>query len=240
MPLHEAAHGNIWGRTRRGRSGEQLVGRLCAIPLAATSFASHQTLHMPPPRLYERTRPRPRRMGGADASVPAGSDRDLPRSAPPVPARPAHPTSPALARRGRGSRRQGCPCRGQRCLRNRADSMVSGGRLLAVPCGNGPASPFSDRAVQSESGFLPAGQLWLNHGAAGCMLALLRSNASYRLSARGHDPIQQLVVRSARSVRCQGASNAATKPEFHTCGRDEPIASDHRARSGSRDGSGHS
>lgn len=46
MPLHEAAHGNIWGRTRRGRRGERLVGMLCAIPLATTSFTSHQTLHM--------------------------------------------------------------------------------------------------------------------------------------------------------------------------------------------------
>jgi beta-carotene hydroxylase len=46
MPLHEAAHGNLWGRTRRGRWAETLVGMLCAIPLASTSFASHQTLHM--------------------------------------------------------------------------------------------------------------------------------------------------------------------------------------------------
>lgn len=46
MPLHEAAHGNIWGHTRRARWGERLVGVLCSIPLATTSFASHQTLHM--------------------------------------------------------------------------------------------------------------------------------------------------------------------------------------------------
>lgn len=46
MPLHEAVHGNIWGRTRRGRWGERLVGMFCAVPLATTSFASHKMLHM--------------------------------------------------------------------------------------------------------------------------------------------------------------------------------------------------
>lgn len=46
MPLHEAAHGNVWGRTQRSRWGESLLGMLCAIPLATTSFASHRTLHM--------------------------------------------------------------------------------------------------------------------------------------------------------------------------------------------------
>jgi len=46
MPLHEAAHGNIWGQTRRGRWAQDLMGMLCAIPLASTSFGSHRILHM--------------------------------------------------------------------------------------------------------------------------------------------------------------------------------------------------
>ena len=46
MPLHEATHGNIWGAERRWRRGESLIGVLCAIPLASTSFASHRILHM--------------------------------------------------------------------------------------------------------------------------------------------------------------------------------------------------
>ena len=45
MPMHEAAHKNIWGRTARGRRLEEVIGMLCAIPLGF-SFAAHRPSHM--------------------------------------------------------------------------------------------------------------------------------------------------------------------------------------------------
>ncbi|MEI7623621.1 MAG: fatty acid desaturase [Actinomycetes bacterium] len=45
MPMHEAAHGNIWGNARRGRWVEDLIGMLCAIPLGF-SFKAHRPSHM--------------------------------------------------------------------------------------------------------------------------------------------------------------------------------------------------
>ena len=46
MPLHEAVHGNIWGSVGRYRWCEDLIGVLCAVPLASTSYASHRIMHM--------------------------------------------------------------------------------------------------------------------------------------------------------------------------------------------------
>lgn len=45
MPMHEAAHGNIWGRTRRGRWIEDAIGMACSIPLGF-SFTAHRPSHM--------------------------------------------------------------------------------------------------------------------------------------------------------------------------------------------------
>ncbi len=45
MPLHEAAHKNIWGRLSRGRRAEDLIGMVCAVP-AGFSFVAHRTSHM--------------------------------------------------------------------------------------------------------------------------------------------------------------------------------------------------
>lgn len=45
MPMHEAAHGNIWGRTTSGMWIEDLIGMLCAIPLGF-SYKAHRPSHM--------------------------------------------------------------------------------------------------------------------------------------------------------------------------------------------------
>jgi len=45
MPLHEAAHRNIWGRSDRGRRAEDLIGTLCSIP-TGINFAAHRVGHM--------------------------------------------------------------------------------------------------------------------------------------------------------------------------------------------------
>lgn len=45
MPMHEAAHKNIWGNERRVRWGEDLVGAACSIPLGFDYF-SHRSSHM--------------------------------------------------------------------------------------------------------------------------------------------------------------------------------------------------
>jgi len=45
MPLHEAAHRNIWGRTSRGRRLEDVIGTLCSIP-TGIEFFSHRAGHM--------------------------------------------------------------------------------------------------------------------------------------------------------------------------------------------------
>jgi len=45
MPMHEAAHGNIWGRTTSGKWIEDLIGMLCAIPLSF-SYKAHRPSHM--------------------------------------------------------------------------------------------------------------------------------------------------------------------------------------------------
>jgi beta-carotene hydroxylase len=45
MPLHEAAHGNIWGDGRTSRRGEELIGVLASIPVGF-SFAAHRSSHM--------------------------------------------------------------------------------------------------------------------------------------------------------------------------------------------------
>ena len=45
MPMHEAAHGNIWGRTTSGKWIEDLIGMLCAIPLGF-SYKAHRPSHM--------------------------------------------------------------------------------------------------------------------------------------------------------------------------------------------------
>ena len=45
MPLHEAAHANIWGSARRARWGEDLIGMACAIPVGF-SYKAHRTSHM--------------------------------------------------------------------------------------------------------------------------------------------------------------------------------------------------
>jgi beta-carotene hydroxylase len=45
MPLHESVHGNVWGRQRRGRAGERIIGTICSIPLAL-DFTAHRISHM--------------------------------------------------------------------------------------------------------------------------------------------------------------------------------------------------
>ena len=45
MPLHEAAHRNIWGRVNRGRRIEDVIGILCSIP-TGIEFTSHRAGHM--------------------------------------------------------------------------------------------------------------------------------------------------------------------------------------------------
>lgn len=45
MPMHEATHRNIWGRTTRGRRIEDLIGVLCSIP-TGIEFTSHRAGHM--------------------------------------------------------------------------------------------------------------------------------------------------------------------------------------------------
>ena len=45
MPMHEATHGNIWGRTTSGKWVEDLIGMLCAIPLGF-SYKAHRPSHM--------------------------------------------------------------------------------------------------------------------------------------------------------------------------------------------------
>ncbi|CAM8623409.1 DesA Fatty acid desaturase [Acidimicrobiia bacterium] len=45
MPMHEAAHGNIWGRNTTGVWGQDLIGMLCAIPLCF-SYKAHRSSHM--------------------------------------------------------------------------------------------------------------------------------------------------------------------------------------------------
>ncbi|MCE2765249.1 MAG: fatty acid desaturase [Ilumatobacteraceae bacterium] len=45
MPMHEAAHRNIWGRSVRGRRMEDVVGALCSIP-TGIEFSSHRAGHM--------------------------------------------------------------------------------------------------------------------------------------------------------------------------------------------------
>jgi fatty acid desaturase len=45
MPMHEATHRNIWGRTVRGRRVEDVIGILCSIP-TGMEFTSHRAGHM--------------------------------------------------------------------------------------------------------------------------------------------------------------------------------------------------
>jgi beta-carotene hydroxylase len=45
MPMHEAAHRNIWGRTSSGRRMEDVIGALCSIP-TGIEFFSHRAGHM--------------------------------------------------------------------------------------------------------------------------------------------------------------------------------------------------
>ena len=45
MPMHEATHRNIWGRTTRGRRIEDVIGVLCSIP-TGIEFTSHRAGHM--------------------------------------------------------------------------------------------------------------------------------------------------------------------------------------------------
>lgn len=45
MPMHEATHRNIWGRTARSRRLEDVIGMLCSIP-TGIEFASHRASHM--------------------------------------------------------------------------------------------------------------------------------------------------------------------------------------------------
>jgi beta-carotene hydroxylase len=45
MPMHEATHGNIWGRRPGSRRGEDLIGVACSIPLGF-SYGAHRTSHM--------------------------------------------------------------------------------------------------------------------------------------------------------------------------------------------------
>lgn len=45
MPMHEAAHKNIMGRSLKGRALEELIGRLASIP-TGIEFTSHRAGHM--------------------------------------------------------------------------------------------------------------------------------------------------------------------------------------------------
>jgi beta-carotene hydroxylase len=45
MPMHEATHKNIWGRSMRARKIEDLIGMLCSVPLGF-SFTAHRASHM--------------------------------------------------------------------------------------------------------------------------------------------------------------------------------------------------
>jgi len=45
MPMHEAVHKNIWGRTSKLRVGEEVIGVLCSVPIGF-SFAAHRASHM--------------------------------------------------------------------------------------------------------------------------------------------------------------------------------------------------
>ncbi|MEM8707992.1 MAG: fatty acid desaturase [Actinomycetota bacterium] len=45
MPLHEAAHGNVWGDEKRALWGQDVVGMLSAIPVGF-SFKGHRISHM--------------------------------------------------------------------------------------------------------------------------------------------------------------------------------------------------
>ena len=45
MPLHEATHGNIWGKHSRHRWGEDLIGSISSVPLGF-DYWSHRIQHM--------------------------------------------------------------------------------------------------------------------------------------------------------------------------------------------------
>ncbi|MEY4995754.1 MAG: hypothetical protein RLZ67_479 [Actinomycetota bacterium] len=45
MPMHEAAHKNIWGKASRGRWVEEAIGTLSSIP-TGINFSSHRASHM--------------------------------------------------------------------------------------------------------------------------------------------------------------------------------------------------
>jgi beta-carotene hydroxylase len=45
MPMHEAAHGNILGRSSESKTAEELIGMFCSIPLGF-SFSAHRASHM--------------------------------------------------------------------------------------------------------------------------------------------------------------------------------------------------
>lgn len=45
MPMHEAAHRNLWGTLSTARWGEDLIGAACSIPLGF-DFFSHRSAHM--------------------------------------------------------------------------------------------------------------------------------------------------------------------------------------------------
>ena len=45
MPMHEAAHKNIWGKVAKGRGVEELIGVLSSVP-TGINFSSHRASHM--------------------------------------------------------------------------------------------------------------------------------------------------------------------------------------------------
>ncbi len=45
MPMHEAAHKNIWGKVSRGRRLEEVIGSLSSIP-TGIQFSAHRSSHM--------------------------------------------------------------------------------------------------------------------------------------------------------------------------------------------------
>ena len=45
MPMHEATHKNIWGRTSRGRAVEEMIGVACSLP-TGINFSAHREGHM--------------------------------------------------------------------------------------------------------------------------------------------------------------------------------------------------
>lgn len=45
MPMHEAAHKNIWGKVPTGRRLEDMIGSLCSIP-TGIQFSAHRASHM--------------------------------------------------------------------------------------------------------------------------------------------------------------------------------------------------